>query len=1005
MKIINRTTTLAVICILIAEFTLVNAQVPPNETWRNLKTDHFSVTFPYELEPLARKAATKAEGAFELLTTRFVAYTGGRIQLLITDHTDSSNGYATPIPYNTIVVYVRPPMEGNLSHFDDWMELLITHELAHILQFDSTRSLGSLIRRVFGTAWPGWPAFPGLSSPTWVKEGLATYYESVKGSGRLNGTFFDSVLRTEILENGFPNLDQLSGASPNWPAGARGYIYGASFMEYLREQHGEEKLGEFVREMSGQWLPVQLLHNSVAKGVFGISFSEAWSEWREELSSSYQHLVDSVTSMAPLTNSQYITSEGYFTINPRISPDGESLAFVRSDGKSDVQLRISDLEGKSQRKLLRLSDLSDIAWFPDGTLVASRMEFQDTHRLRSGLIRVDMDGRESWISKGSRLHQPTVSPDGKNIIAVQDGEGTNRLVRVDVESGTIEPLTSFNPIEHWAFPAWSPNGRWLAVSRWQPGGFYDLVVMDNTGTVVYEVTKDRAVDRSPSWSPDGRWIIWSSDRSGISNIYAAGVDPNSGRTYEIKQITNTLGGLEYPSISSNGKWIYLSSYHSEGWKIARISFDMNSWFEPLPTAIRFTAEVPVQSETTSVDGETVPYSSLQTLRPRYWYPVYKAAENRSAPTENSLPVRIMGPGFGISTGGSDLVGRHGYGLGASLRNTGQTDLAATYRYSGFANPFFTLGVNQNHRSYGFLQNDQKGNADMSLRPMLERERRLDVSSTFSRRHTRNRSAATVSASYVSEALQLTEAGLGNLRNVAEYRMLELGALLHYSSARSFAFSMGAESGFSSLLRVRSGKHLSTINTLTGTRGADRSFDDLFVRFRVARSIPGPGFSNHVVSLKLSFGAAQGPGADSQHFAVGGTSGDELMLGNVEIVPGRGFLYPIRGYLEGVRAGKYAWSSSVEYRVPLQNIDKGIGLLPSHLDRVSGSVFLDGGNAWGLGLDEAGIGRQETLLASGVEIQSYVSLFFTNPLFLRAGYAVQLDQQNAMSFYLRLGTNF
>ena len=90
---------------------------------------------------------------------------------------------------------------------------------------------------------------------------------------------------------------------------------------------------------------------------------------------------------------------------------------------------------------------------------------------------------------------------------------------------------------------------------------------------------------------------------------------------------------------------------------------------------------------------------------------------------------------------------------------------------------------------------------------------------------------------------------------------------------------------------------------------------------------------------------------------------------------------------------------------MQNIDKGVGLLPSHLDRVSGSVFLDGGNAWGLGLDEAGIGRQKTLLASGVEIQSYVSLFFTKPLFLRAGYAVQLDQQNARSFYLRLGTNF
>jgi outer membrane protein assembly factor BamA len=174
---------------------------------------------------------------------------------------------------------------------------------------------------------------------------------------------------------------------------------------------------------------------------------------------------------------------------------------------------------------------------------------------------------------------------------------------------------------------------------------------------------------------------------------------------------------------------------------------------------------------------------------------------------------------------------------------------------------------------------------------------------------------------------------------------------------------------------------------------------------MARSIPGPGFSNHVASLKLSFGAAKGTGADSQHFTAGGTPGNALMLGNVEVIPGRRFLFPIRGYFEGVRAGKYAWAGSAEYRVPLKNVDRGLGLVPSHLDRVSGSVFLDGGNAWGVGMDEAGIGRQKTLLASGVEIQSSVSLFFTNPLFLRAGYAVQLDQQNGRSFYFRLGTIF
>ena len=1005
MTFFSWVTSLAAILSLVTMPIPVQAQVPPDENWRNIETEHFSVTFPSGLEPLARSAAAKAEGAFELLNTQFLEYAGPRIELLITDHTDSSNGYATPIPYNTIVVYVRPPMEGTLSYFDDWMDLLITHELSHILQFDHTKSLGSLVRRIFGSAWPGWPAFPGLSSPTWVKEGLATYYESVKGSGRLNGTYFGMVLRTGILESSFQRLDQVSGASPNWPAGARSYIYGGSFIDYLRKQYGEEKIGEFVDVMAGQWLPIQFLQNSVAQKVFGINFSEAWSEWQDGLSLDYRSLADSLAELAPLTKSQPITTGGYLTINPRISPDGSNLAFVRSDGRSDVQLRISDPEGSDQQKLLRLSDLSDIAWFPDGTLLASRMEFQDTYRLRSGLIKVDMDGTESWISKGSRIHQPTISPNGKDIIAVQDGQGTNRLVRIDVVSGTIQPLTSFKSLEHWAFPAWSPDGRWLAVSRWQIGGFYDLIVMDSTGVVVHEVTQDRAVDRSPSWSPDGRWILWSSDRSGISNIYAVGIDANSGRGGSVLQITNTLGGFEYPSVDPNGEWVYFSSYHHDGWKIRRISFDPDSWFEPFPRSLRFNIRTLAEQSTDQVDIESTSYQAVKTMRPRYWYPIYQPAETRKIQDRNNLPVKVLGPGFGISTGGSDLVGKHAYGFGVSLRNTGQTDVATSYRYSGLANPVFNLGASQNYRSSGFFRSDPNGQVDHLA---LMRERRLDVSSMFLRRHSRNRSIATLSASYRWEALQLAEIDLDNVRDAAKSRMLELGALLQYSTARSFAFSMGVESGLSSLLRVRTSRDLATIDTQTGAIGADRSFNDLFGRVSVHRSIPGPGFSNHVASLKLSFGAAKGPGANSQHFTVGGVPGNALMLGNLEVVPIRRFLYPIRGYFEGARSGRYAWAGSAEYRVPLLNADRGLGSFPSHLDRVSGSIFLDAGNAWGVGEEEIVKGQtsmQKTLLSSGIEIQSSVSLFFTNPLFLRTGYAFQIGQQGTRSFYLRLGTSF
>ena len=116
-----------------------SGQVPPDESWRSLETSHFRVTFPEGMDPLARRAAFQAERAFEALSEVFLDPPGGLIELLLTDHTETSNGFATAVPFNRIIVYVRPPMEGGgLSHFDEWMEVVIKHELVHVFQLDYT---------------------------------------------------------------------------------------------------------------------------------------------------------------------------------------------------------------------------------------------------------------------------------------------------------------------------------------------------------------------------------------------------------------------------------------------------------------------------------------------------------------------------------------------------------------------------------------------------------------------------------------------------------------------------------------------------------------------------------------------------------------------------------------------------------------------------------------------------------------------------------------------------
>ena len=1000
------TTTLwsVVLCVLWA--TAGAAQVPPDERWRSLETTHFRVTFPADLEALARRAGERAERAYDLLSERFVDPPGDRIELLLTDHVDRSNGFTNALPFNRITVFVRPPLEGfNTTHFDDWLETVVTHELVHVFHLDHTGPIGSLVRTVLGRSSADWPAFPGFDVPTWIGEGMATYYESaLTESGRVKGSFHDMVLRTAILEGGFEGLDQVSGLSPNWPAGSRVYVYGASFLFHMLDLYGEERMADFVEAIARQIIPWRV--NSGAEDAFGTGFSEAWSSWERELDGGYRALADSLAAAAPLTKGEPLAREGRRALFPEISPDGSRLAYLRSDGRSDIQLRVANPDGSDSRKLTRVNNIADLTWLPDGALLVAQQEFTDPYRIRSDLVRVDSDGVEHRVTRGARLDQPTVSPDGRYAVAVQDGDGTNRLVRVDLSTGAIEPLTESVADEHWAYPAWSPDSRWIAASRWRPGAFYDLFVLDPTGRIVHQVTDDRAIDQTAAWTPDGRRLLWSSDRSGIPNLYAVEVDPTSGAPGSLRQVTNMLGGSAYPSVDPMGEWIYFSSYHVHGWDVERIRFDPDSWFDPLPLKEGFTrgGEEAAELFTRQVSGDSHPYRALQTIWPRSWEPIIRSGVTRQ-------DKEVLKPGFGARVEGQDLVGRHSYAIEGVFRRSGRTDLDLSYAYSGRGNPFLGLSFRQDHD----IQ-DHNIDGPFAFEPEPgdpipafdgERERRLGGSVTLVRQRMRTRTSVSFSAAHIWEELELLDENLDEIPfapSRPQRRLAEASTTVSFSSARSYAFSTSAEAGFGGFLRLRARRELSLPSSLRGVHGDDRGFREATARIRGYRAFAGPGFSRHVFAWRASLGAAFGPGADRFHFDVGGAQGGGWPR---ELFEGSSLLFPVRGYFRGQRAGRYAWTASAEYRFPILNAHRGLGLFPLHVDRVSGSLFVDGGNAWGDSNPAIDVlnPREPTLGAVGAELQISVLALFNTRLFFRLGAALTLNDETDDPLYLRLGTAF
>lgn len=1027
------TLVVAVLGLVLAAPGTATAQIPPDAEWSTRTTAHFRVTYPERLPELGRRAASRAEAAYRVLEDAFVEPPDGRIDVVVTDHSDLSNGFAGLFPTNRVVVVAPPPTDGlSLAYFDDWLDLVLVHELVHIFHMDEAELPGSLFRAIFGRVPVPWPTFPGLATPGWTREGLATWYESaLTGAGRTGGTYFEMVLRTAALEGAFEELDEASGTSPVWPDGDRPYAYGSAFFDYLLERHGREKTDAFVRAVAGQWIPYRL--NAAAEESFGVGFGEAWGRWREDVARRAESLVDSLARRAPLTRSEELVGHGRWALRPTPAPDGESVAYIRSDGTTDVQIHVVDPDGAGGRKWTRTNGLSDFAWTPDGDIVLAQLEYADRYRLRSDLYRAGPDGRVRRLTRGARLDQPHVAPGGEVAVAVQEGEGTNRLVEVDLADGSVRPLGSFREGVHWAYPRISPDGDRIAVSRWRSGGWFDVVILDREGRLLHEVTRDRAVDLAPAWSPDGRWLVWGSDRTGVWNVLAVGADPDAEAPGPVRQLTNMGTGAAYPAVGADGRWLYYSGYHADGWRIERIPFRPDRAFEAFALDPRFHA-VPEEERSGVAEGGSLrgvgrvepavdpggaaPYSPMPTILPRYWLPDVIAAEEAVAGEGDARvgPIDVLGPALGVQTSGRDVLGRHTYGMRALVSpGSGRFEGAVGYAYGGLGNPILELGLSQFYDAAprGVTVGTEEGGEEVLFQ--VDREREVSVATGFVRRRYRDVVSLRLGAGYIREHVSFLTPALDESERfrapVPDRDLLEARITLAGDRIRSHPFSISPEDGVRGFVRLRARSEVGLADSLANVAGFDRTFQDAVAGVRLYKALGGPGFASHVLAARVRGGAARGPGADAGHYEVGGAAGRPEPLTGLGLFGGSSLLFPVRGFAEGVRFGRYAWSATAEYRFPLLIAHEGLSLLPIHLDRISGSLFFEAGNAWGplLGTESVRFQnpRRSALASGGAEISTLVLPFWTGTLTVRTGVAVPVagGGDGGASVYLRLGGSF
>ena len=109
--------------------------------------------------------------------------------------------------------------------------------------------------------------------------------------------------------------------------------------------------------------------------------------------------------------------------------------------------------------------------------------------------------------------EPSVAPDGSQMVFVSDRAGGAQLYVGSVSGGPARRLLTFrgNTNE----PSWSPRGDRIAFT----GNANDIYTVNPDGSDLQQLTFGTGRNMHPSWSPDGRLIVFSSTRLGKSQLF------------------------------------------------------------------------------------------------------------------------------------------------------------------------------------------------------------------------------------------------------------------------------------------------------------------------------------------------------------------------------------------------------------------------------------------------------------------------------------------------------
>jgi len=631
----------------------------------------------------------------------------------------------------------------------------------------------------------------------------------------------------------------------------------------------------------------------------------------------------------------------------------EFKAWLRADFNEQIQ-EIEAAGITPSRQLSQLSYFSTNALFsPDGEWVyythgGSPGRF-------GGMRKIRVDGTDDQAVMSGGFGDFAFTPDGTRLVYSKFGVQNKVLFQrdlyyYDLETGTETRLTDG---ERPFALAVTPDGNSVIYARYNLGEETPSISSVNIETG--EITPIKAF--TPDWavedltlSPDGSTLALAIyRRGGYMDIYTM---PASGG--DLTDVTQDRGTDSWPRFSPDGQYLFFGSDRTGVYNLYAYEMGADTLYQV--SNVLTGAQAPAISPSTDHEIAFTGYSSegydvhIMRYEPSTWTqvdnPKDPIPEWDGWPTTdyeitpyNPLPALM--PKLWIPSFGGGQIGASTFGADALFTHN--------YNLAGG----WDLNANKPFVNFSYFNSGMMPNFGLSAG--------LNANGNF----------VGVNASYPLIV------GINHNQNISVgYQRSDFDGV---SQTYSATWSMNDNRGLDLMGR--------SINlSITGLMTQNENFGTVnkgIASLTKAKSLPfGAG---HSLNFRFVGGMSDAE-TPELGFSVGGLDGQ----------------FMVRGIGQGVAAGQNAFSTSLEYRFPIAQIEKGLSLWPIFIDDLNGDVFVDIGYA---GLDPAPQYFEDLQIGYGFEARLSMNLlsYFGGPVF-RFGIAQGLGQSSP-ELYISGGTAF